>query len=129
MSKKETTLEQAIANQFQTDIKNVDVNVSSGMFLTTEDKVKLCLEEHVKYLEKRREWLTPFGLLLTLLAALLTASFKDIGLSASVWQALFILGAIGSGIWLLKSLLQLPKAKTVEDVVREMKGRKTASKT
>lgn len=122
------TIEQAIANQFQVDVSKIDINVYSKMFLTNEDKVKLCLENNMKHLEKRKEWLTPLGLLLTLIATLITTSFKDmLGVNAETWLALFIFGAILSAILLVKSLYNRPKKKTIEDLISEIKGTKPSS--
>ena len=43
--------------------ETITMNVSQHVIITTQDKVSLWLIEHVKLLERRREWTTPLGIL------------------------------------------------------------------
>ncbi len=45
-------------------------NLSQEVIITTEDKVKLCLIEHLKKMENKKEWLIPLGILIPLIITL-----------------------------------------------------------
>ena len=75
-------------------------NLAQELIVTTADKIELCLLHHQEELQVQKEWATPFGILVTVLMTLLTATFKDgLGLKKEVWQAIFVLAAATSGVW------------------------------
>ena len=82
----------------------VHVNVTQTLIITTEDKLNLWLSGLQAVLDGRRQWIAPLGLVLSLTLALATTTFKDFGLSADTWKAVFIMSDIGSGVWLLCTL-------------------------
>ncbi len=102
-------------------VKKVHDNLSQEVILTTEDKVNLCLLKYLKQMEKKRGWMAPAGVLITIIITLVTSDFKDVGLEASVWSALFIIAGILSFIWLVFSIFDALKSKSIEDVVTELK--------
>jgi len=102
-------------------IDQIHVNVTQAVIVTTEDKVELCLNRHMKQLESRQAWVAPFGILLALGTTLLTSSFKDFILPAQAWHALFILAGIGSLVWLVASVLRARGAVGVSDVINDLK--------
>lgn len=97
------------------------INPPENVIITTEDKVHLCLVDHLKYMERKKGWYTPLGILLPLIAALITANFKDIGLNSSVWQAIFIISIALSGIWLIISFSQSLHSEKIEDIIAQLK--------
>lgn len=102
-------------------VKKIYDNLGQEVIMTTEDKLRLCLLEHLQYIGKRRAWSTPLGILLTVIVAFVTTEFKDVGFSAYTWQAIFVIVGILTAIWFAWSIIQIPKSKTVEDVVNKLK--------
>jgi hypothetical protein len=87
-------------------------NVKSDLIEITHDKLENILLKYLKNIAIIKSWITPLSLLVTLLIAELTATFKEfIGIKASVWEALFLLGAVGSFIWLVVSLFKMYQFK------------------
>jgi hypothetical protein len=105
--------------------KEVHLNVSQEVIITTQDKVRLCLNEHVSKLNRRQQWMTPLGMLIGVGGIFATSTFRSNPLgSAEFWKALFVLIMIICGIWFLWTLARLTRACTIEDVIE---GLKTAS--
>lgn len=103
-------------------LTNVNVNVAQELIVTTEDKVRLCLNEYLAALEQPREWIAPAGIFVTLIVTLTTASFEQVLLlSKDTWRALFVIAAVGSLAWLVRSLFRLFSSPCVADIVAQMK--------
>jgi hypothetical protein len=80
----------------------VHSNVAQDFIITTKDKLQICLTDHKDDVEMKREWLTPLGVLLSILLTLLTADFRDaFGISKTLWFAFFFLSALGFGVWFI----------------------------
>ena len=103
-------------------VERVSLNVSQSLILTTEDKLKICLNSHVKKIEKSKEWVAPFSLLSALLLSLITADFKQALLSPETWRALFIIAALLSGVWLLFSLRNSFQSRSIDTVIDEIRN-------
>lgn len=122
MSKPKATLsEESVKDNLKIDIKKLNINVSQEVIVTTEDKIVLCLHEYLENIDKRRSWIAPFGILLTILMTLATTTFRSIFFPAETWQAIFVIAAVLSGVWLAVSLYQSPKAMSVQDIVKKLK--------
>ncbi|HTY55766.1 MAG TPA: hypothetical protein VMB26_11220 [Candidatus Binataceae bacterium] len=100
---------------------SVHLNLAQDAIVITEDKVKLCLLEHLAKLESRREWVAPAGILITLLVTFPTTTFNDFIFKAATWQAGFIIAAILTAAWFIRSLVKAWRTPTVDDVVAVMK--------
>jgi len=87
----------------------------------TEDKLRLCLIENCSKMEKRRSWVAPFGIFVTILFTLVTSDFKDFGLSADTWRAIFVLTALISFIWFAYSCYQGRKSVKIEEIIHDLK--------
>lgn len=59
-------------------VENVKLNLRQSVIVITEDKLKLKLHTHLATSEKRKDWIAPFSVLISLSLALLTADFKNI---------------------------------------------------
>ena len=81
--------------------QNIYQNTAQDYIVTTKDKVELVLLKTEKALSDKNSWITPLSLTITCVISLITADFKDFLLSASVWEALFILSSIIFSIWLI----------------------------
>ena len=97
------------------------LNLSQDAIVITEDKVRLCLIEHLRRLEAKRDWIAPAGILATLAVTFTTTEFQDLFLPKTTWQAIFVVAAAVDAFWLLKKLWVAWNAPTVEDIVRKMK--------
>lgn len=123
MSEEKATIdERSLANQLRINVTDVHINTSQQMIITTRDKLDLCLLRRVQYIGKKNAWVTPLGILLTIIITFGTTTFTDIGLSAYTWQAIFIIAGILTFVWLLWCIYQAMKAKKV-DIVKELTGR------
>ncbi len=103
----------------------VHKSLDQEVVVTTVDKVRLCLLGNQDCLRAQRQWLTPLSLLITLLAALLATDFKDFGLTAAVWEALFILAALASFVWLVIAGFRAWKNRAaggIEQIIAELKA-------
>lgn len=76
-------------------------NVKSDLIEITEDKLENILLKHLARLTDRRGWITPLSILIALVVAQITSTFKEsLGLKADVWQAIFVISTAGALIWL-----------------------------
>lgn len=108
-----TNPEQGLSIDFGNELsKNLTIhkNVKQEIIITTADKIKLVLINTREILSSQRDWWTPAGLLISFIATLCTADFKNtFGLEKNVWHAIFIILTISTSIWLLISLRKLYK--------------------
>lgn len=102
-------------------INAIHRNVASDIILTTEDKVKLCLITYVSHIEKRKEWITPFGLFIAIITTLITTTFNSVIFEASTWKAIYLICGGLSFIWLVISLYQAYNSKKIENIIQELK--------
>jgi hypothetical protein len=102
-------------------------NLSQQVIMTTEDRLKLCLNENMKKAEKKNDWITPFSLLIAIITSFVTASFKDFIVSSKTWEAIFILVGIGSVIWLGLTIKNSFFKIDVEKIIDELKTKQNKS--
>jgi hypothetical protein len=105
-------------------IQSVAYNVQQDLIVVTRDKVELCLTKHVKSMEQRHAWLLPFGVFFAAIGALATSSFHAaLGLKAEMWNAIYILIAVISGCLTVWLFWKRGSAKTVHQVIDELKAK------
>lgn len=97
------------------------LNLAQNAIVTTEDKLRLCLIEHLRGLEAKGKWVAPAGILATIVAAFATTSFHDFYLDAATWRALFLVAGLVDAAWLLRSVVQTLRSPRLDDVVNEIK--------
>lgn len=103
-------------------VSAIYLNVAQEVIVTTEDKVLLWLSEHLKRMERRRSWITPLGIFITIVLTLATSSFKDIlYLSADTWRAIFIIVGLISLALFIGFIIEALKSEKVEDIVAALK--------
>jgi hypothetical protein len=110
----------ALTNQIAQKTK-LHLNLDQDAILTTEDKVRLVLLTHLQRLEKRKSWIAPVGIFITVLTSFVTTNFKDFGLKAATWEAIFLIAGVVSFVWLVIAFIQAIKAPSLDDVVSELK--------
>ena len=92
-------------NRKTVDVSVTHSNLEQEVIVVTNDKLKLALMEHLADVQKSKQWIAPSGFLLTLLIVFSTTEFKTkFGLSADSWKAIFLILAVGSAAWLLRSI-------------------------
>lgn len=98
------------------------LNLGQDAIVITEDKVRLCLMEHLKRMEARRTWIAPVSVLVTIIAVFVTTEFKDdFVFKAATWEAIFFLLGVMNFGWLVVAVWRAWKAPNVEDIVKMMK--------
>jgi len=105
------------------DISEVHLNVTQEVIITTEDKINLCLSQHLKRIERKRSWIAPFGILIAIVLTFVTSSFKEnvLQLNADTWRAIFIIAGLICFVWLIRSIIEAIKSLKVEDIVEKLK--------
>ena len=128
----ETNANQTTGNGLNIDLNDefsksmtVHKNVDQEIIITTADKIELVLTRTKEILTSKRDWWTPFGLLIAFISTFCTADFKDfLGLTKDTWKALFIFLTLGAFIWLIISIMKLIKywgkgdLKTIIDQIK-----------
>ncbi|EHK8978240.1 hypothetical protein M5216_004482 [Vibrio vulnificus] len=103
------------------EVTNVHSNLNQEVIKITTDKLKLILKDYLTLMEKKRDWIAPLGIFLTIVVVLSTTTFKVAYFSAETWEAIFIISAFLSGSWLVKALWTAIKSPSIEDVVEKIK--------
>lgn len=103
------------------EVTNVHSNLNQEVIKITSDKLKLILKDYLTLMERKKEWLAPLGIFVTIMVVLTTTNFQKAYFSADTWQAIFVISAILSGGWLIKSGWQAIKSPSVDDVVEKIK--------
>ena len=96
-------------------------SLPQDVITTTEDKVRLTLGDYLKKTEKKRGWLAPMGLMISFTLTLMMSGFKDWGLSADTWKAIFIIGDIIFFGWLVYTVIESFRSVKLDDVIAELK--------
>lgn len=104
-------------------IKNLKIhtNLAQEVVVTTEDKIRICLISYLNRISKKRGWIAPCGILLTIIITFLTAKFKDFIFSADSWTAVFIIAAFLSTVWLVVCLKDIFISVDIDEVIDELK--------
>lgn len=114
-------------NMVQMNISGVSQNTETHLISITEDKLRLIIINHHQKISKSRDWAAPLGILITLVATLLTANFKDfLFVDGTSWHYIFLCCAAISGWLTFTTLLARLSNKTmsVKDVVDTVANRK-----
>ncbi len=103
-------------------VEKVYNNTEQKLIQIPEDKLKLILTEHSSSIEKKGSWVAPLSILVTLLAVFVTTEFKAFYFDAATWRAFFLFISLGTGVWFILTLIQLLRAKSIDDVISVIKG-------
>ena len=125
MSNETPPLEQAEIVSFAGELiqktSKIYLNLGQEFILTTDDKFRLCLNKHLSRVEKRKAWMTPFGILLAILIVFPTTTFQPFVCSAETWEAAFIISGLISLGWLIRSIWQARVSTSTDDVMADIK--------
>lgn len=105
------------------DVKDVHLNVSQALIVTTEDKVRIHLSNHLKKMEMKKAWIGPLGIFATIVLTLVTAEFKNPGFifAPTTWQAIFVICALLSFGWLIYAIRQAWQSESLEELIEKLK--------
>ncbi|MGE6376587.1 hypothetical protein [Peribacillus muralis] len=113
-------------NQAVIDSSVIHTNVGQEIVVTTEDKLELCLRDHQHILKAKSDWITPLGLFIAVLTSLVAADFKEfLGISADLWNAIFLICSFIFGFWLLKALskaFQYRGSGDTKEIIQKLKN-------
>ena len=103
-------------------------NTAQVYICTTEDKLSNLLNKFREAHSKVLAWGVPLGIFVSIFCALFTASFRNaLGLSASVWEAIFVISLFLSLIWTVLAVIRAiacRKEATVETLITKIKNSK-----
>jgi len=105
-----------ISDELMRDV-SIHKNVTDEYLFIATDKLRLCLIEYQDILTAKIKWIAPAGLVLSFLASIVAAEFKDsLGLRADIWETIFVIGLVASGIWMLIALYKLWDSRKKGDI-------------
>ena len=96
-------------------------NLNQHIIYITEDRLKLCLIENLRKIEKKYSWIAPLGILIAIITTCVTATFKDNILSSQTWETTFIIGGIATFIWLIVALKHAFVKINLDHVISDIK--------
>jgi hypothetical protein len=100
-----TRILMGFASQFMQNTSKVYSNLGQEIIITTEDKIRLCLIEHLSRMEKKNAWVAPLGILLTIIIVFPTTTFREfLFLSADTWKAIFVMAGLMAIVWLIRTI-------------------------
>jgi len=93
----------------------------SRIVMTDQDKLYRCLSKHLKNLSTKGNWRTPLGILVTLIVAITTSSFKSIlGINSDTWLAVSVIAGLTVLFWFMRSFCRDLRSRDVEDVIEDI---------
>lgn len=110
-------------------VARISRNTAQDLIYITEDRLELRLRDYSSMLEKRKQWNGAAGTFLTFGATLLTATFNGfLGLDATQVKMAFVLGTIGSGVWLLMVAISRVREKppTIAQLIASIRKANTS---
>lgn len=106
------------------EVHEVHSNLTAEVIEITSEKLELILREHLACLTRENSWHAPLGILITIFVVLLTTNFKSsFGFSADTWSAVFIISAGLTFFWLIKSVWNIKKSLSVEQILDKVKNK------
>jgi hypothetical protein len=106
-------------------VQNAQVffNIGVRIITITEDKVELAVHKYLAQIRRKNAWNTPLGIVVSIGLILATGSFRDaLGISAAMWNSLYLLLGIGALFWLLLEIYRAIKSPSVEDFVAVLRA-------
>lgn len=110
-------------SQVQAPIRMVHSNLDQEIIQITEDKLRLVLKEHIELVERRKEWIAPLGVLMAVVTAFVTSTFRDAYLKAATWEAVFLVTGVLSAAWLVRSIRLAFLSPSADDLVQKIKNK------
>lgn len=115
--------------QIQAPTTVVHSNLDQEIIQITEDRLRLVLKNHLEFVEEKKAWHAPLGVLIAIVAAFVTADFRDAYFKAATWQAVFLITGFLSFFWLINALYRAVTSPKIDDIVSKIKTRSTDGET
>lgn len=107
-------------------VNAVRSNIKSDIIVITDDKLKVILQEYLDLVKNGKDLMGPLSLVITTFLACATANFTDtFGIPIAIWDALFKLALIASGVWLLWQVtifVKNRKKNSIDFLINEIKN-------
>lgn len=104
-------------------VSGISVNVDVHLIQITEDKLRNILVEHHGNATAEKNWVAPLSLFLSFILVLTTTDAKEIfGVSANMWETIFIFACGVSVFWLVIAVKNRRAAMGVEQVIQRIKN-------
>ena len=101
----------------------IHVNLEQQMIITTEDRLRLHLNELLDATKYRQQWQAPAGMLITELTAVVAANFHEtFGISGGQWENFFRTLIVGTIFWLLVVLIRGRGASSADSLIARLKS-------
>lgn len=105
-------------------VVDVHVNVDQEVIQITEDKLRLILKDYLTCISQSGGWLTPFGILLSIIMTFCTAKFDSfMGLGSEFWKSFFSILGLASLTWLIYCLKNRNNALSIDQFVDKIKNK------
>lgn len=105
-------------------IQQIHDNISQEVITITADKLKLALLSHMECLAKKDAWHMPLSLLVGVIVVFCSSNFKAaFGITADTWAAMFIMFGLACFLWLMRSLVRMRKAVSLETLLEVIKNK------
>lgn len=104
-------------------IDTVYENINQVIIITTEDKLKLCLRDHILCVEKNKDWIAPLSTFISFVLALISSDFKDFVFLKTTWLFIFETFSVLSFVWFLVSLRYVFQKRTIEMLISDIKAK------
>lgn len=97
-------------------IVNERENIKTDLIRITKDKLEIILLKEYNSIRNAPDWKSPASVFFTALITVLTATFKDFIIPKEIWNALFILLMLVSGILLLINIFRVLKIHNKDSI-------------
>jgi hypothetical protein len=104
------------------EVTTVHSNLSQEIIKITVDKLSLILRDYLSNIERRKEWISPFGILITLVVVFATTDFKLAYFKPETWQAFFLMATLLTIGWLILAIIRAFNSRSVEDIIEKIKS-------
>ena len=85
--------------------------------------LKYKLLEFLKKLERKKDWIAPLGILITIVLTFVVSDFKDkFGLTSEQWRFIAYLSLVITFVWLLNTVFIAIKSVTIDDFIQELEN-------
>ena len=110
-------------------VSRIHNNVSQVIITTTEDKMKIILNEYQDTQINSKYWATPLGIFITLITTLTTSTSNNFLLPKAYWESVYVTGVLIALFFLIRSGIKSWKAwrkpMSIEDVIDRIKNEKS----
>lgn len=118
----ETKFSESFADDYVQQAR-IHTNFAQNVVIITEDRLELCLRNHLAGIEARTRWIAPTSSFGAFITTLCTSTFHDaFNLKAEVWQAIFVILTFASACWLAVTAIQALRSKpSLRDLLHEIR--------